>query len=66
MRNKESDPAYKGWPLMYHKTREDIATYRSKSVELKLQWLEEQMEFFHNAMPERAKRIRDILREKDV
>lgn len=49
-------------PLLYYKTKEDIAEYRRKPVELKLQWLQAQMEFFHNAMPEKAKRIREKLR----
>ena len=46
-------------PLLYYKTDEQIASYRMKSVEEKLKWLEAQMEFFHLAMPERAKLIRE-------
>ncbi len=49
-------------PLLYYKTKEEIKTYQGKSAELKLQWLEEQMEFFHKAMPEKAKKIRDKLK----
>lgn len=49
-------------PLLYYKTKEKIEEYRKKPVELKLQWLQAQMEFFHNAMPEKAKMIREKLR----
>ena len=51
----------KNKPLLYYKTKEDIEAYRKKPVKLKLQWLEAQMEFFHKAMPEKAKRIRERL-----
>jgi hypothetical protein len=50
-------------PLLYYKSKEDILEYRKKPVQLKLQWLQVQMEFFHNSMPEKAKKIRDRLRE---
>jgi hypothetical protein len=50
-------------PLLYYKTREEIEAYRKKPVELKLQWLEAQMEFFHKAMSPRAKRIREKLQK---
>ncbi len=50
-------------PLLYYKTKEDIEIYRKKPVKQKLQWLEAQMEFFHKAMPDRVKKIRDKLRE---
>ena len=50
-------------PLLYYKTREEIEAYRRKSVELRLRWLESQMEFFHKAMPLKAKRIREELRK---
>jgi len=49
-------------PLLYHKTEEDIETYRKKSVKLKLQWLQAQMEFFYKAMPNEAKKIPDKLK----
>ncbi len=55
-----------GRPLLYNKTREDIEIYRKKSVELKLQWLEAQMEFFYKAMPSEAKRIRDKLKRGEI
>ena len=61
MTNREIDNLKK-MPLLYYKTREDIEAYRKKPVELKLHWLEAQMEFFHKAMPPRAKRIREKLR----
>ncbi|MCL4457420.1 MAG: hypothetical protein M1147_09355 [Nitrospirae bacterium] len=56
---KSSQPAKQKEPLLYFKTKEDIQAYRKKSVMLKLQWLEAQMEFFHKVMPEKAKRIRE-------
>jgi hypothetical protein len=48
-------------PLLYYRTRAEIEEYAKTPVEQKLQWLQAQMEFFHNAMPEKAKRIRDRL-----
>jgi hypothetical protein len=48
-------------PLLYYKTKEDIEAYKKKPVKLKLQWLEAQMEFFHKAMPVKAKKIREKL-----
>ncbi|MEW6108100.1 MAG: hypothetical protein AB1632_02875 [Nitrospirota bacterium] len=53
-------------PLLYYKTREEIESYRKKPVKLKLQWLQAQMEFFHKAMPEKAKKIRDRLRKGEL
>lgn len=53
-------------PLLYYKTREDIINYRKKPVTLKLQWLEAQMEFFHKAMPQKAKRIRERLTKGEL
>jgi hypothetical protein len=50
-------------PLLYYKTGQEIEAYRKKPVELKLQWLEAQMEFFHKAMPLKAKRIRERLQK---
>ncbi len=50
-------------PLLYYKTKKEIEAYRQKPVKEKLRWLEAQMEFFHKAMPEKAKRIRDELKE---
>jgi hypothetical protein len=55
-----------GRPLLYHKTKEDIEAYKKKSVKLKLQWLEAQMEFFHKAMPNEAKRMRDKLKRGEI
>ena len=48
---------------MYYKTRREIEAYLEKPTELKLQWLEAQMEFFHKAMPLKAKRIRERLQK---
>ncbi len=61
----EGDPT-REIPLLYYKTKKEIEDYRKKPVELKLQWLEAQMEFFHKAMPARAKRIRESLRKGEI
>jgi hypothetical protein len=61
MRNREID-SLKEMPLLYYKTKEQIGAYRRKPTQLKLQWLEAQMEFFYKAMPPKAKRIREKLR----
>ena len=53
-------------PLLYYKTKEDIEAYRKKPVIMKLQWLEAQMEFFHKAMPAKAKKIREKLRQGEI
>ena len=53
-------------PLLYYKTKEDIEAYKKKPVKLKLQWLEAQMEFFHKAMPNEAKRMRDKLKRGEI
>jgi hypothetical protein len=53
-------------PLLYYKTKEHIEAYRNKRVTLKLQWLESQMEFFHKAMPPKAKKIREKLRKGEI
>jgi hypothetical protein len=53
-------------PLLYYRTKEDIEAYRKKPVNLKLQWLEAQMEFFHKAMPAKAKKIREKLRQGEI
>ena len=65
MKNRQVDSVQER-PLLYHKTNEDIEIYRKKSVKLKLQWLEAQMEFFHKAMPNEAKRIRDKLKRGEI
>jgi hypothetical protein len=51
----------KSRPLLYYKTEREIELYRRKPVKEKLAWLEAQMEFFHKAMPRRAKEIRERL-----
>lgn len=53
-------------PLLYYKTKEDIEEYRKKPVELKLKWLEAQMEFFYYAMTEKAKRIRNKFKKGEI
>lgn len=53
-------------PLLYYKMKEEIDSYRKKPVKLKLQWLQAQMEFFHKAMPEKAKRIREKLNKGEL
>lgn len=50
-------------PLLYYKTKDDIERYRILPVELKFEWLEAQMEFFYETMPEEAKCIREKIRE---
>jgi len=62
MRNRGTDNL-KEIPLLYYKTKEEIEAYLEKSVELRLQWLEAQMEFFYKAMPPKAKRIRERLQK---
>lgn len=53
-------------PLLYYKTKEDIESYRRKPVRLKLMWLQSQMEFFHMAMPPRAKKARERLEKGEI
>jgi len=65
MKNRKEVPSQKR-PLLYYKTKEDIEAYRKKPVNLKLQWLEAQMEFFHKAMPAKAKKIREKLRQGEI
>ena len=65
MKNRQVDSVQER-PLLYHKTKEDIEIYREKLVKSKLQWLEAQMEFFHKAMPNEAKRIRDKLKRGEL
>ncbi len=65
MKNRQVDSVQKR-PLLYYKTKEDIEAYKKKSVKLKLQWLEAQMEFFHKAMPNEARRIRDKLNRGEL
>lgn len=52
-------------PLLYYKTMKQIKEYRKKPVELKLSWLQAQMEFFYYAMPEKAKKIREKLKQEN-
>ena len=65
MKNRKEVPSQKR-PLLYYKTKEDIEAYRKTPVILKLQWLEAQMEFFHKAMPAKAKKIREKLRQGEI
>jgi hypothetical protein len=51
-------------PLLYYRTRAEIEEYVKTPVEQKLQWLQAQMEFFHKAMSEKSKRIRDHLLQR--
>ena len=62
MRNREIDNL-KEMPLLYYKTKGEIEAYRRKPTELKLQWLQAQMEFFYKAMPPKAKKIRENLQK---
>lgn len=45
-------------PLLYYRTDEQIEAYRKLPVEVKLDWLQAQMEFFYYAMPEEARERR--------
>jgi len=65
MKNKKEMQSQRT-PLLYYKTRKDIEAYRKRPVTQKLQWLEAQMEFFHKAMPEKAKKIREKLRKGEI
>jgi uncharacterized coiled-coil DUF342 family protein len=53
-------------PLLYYRSKEEIEAYRKKPVKLKLQWLQAQMEFFHKAMPAKAKRIREKFEKGEI
>jgi uncharacterized coiled-coil DUF342 family protein len=53
-------------PLLYYKSKEEIEAYRKKPVKLKLQWLQAQMEFFHRAMPRKAKKIREKFEKGEI
>jgi hypothetical protein len=53
-------------PLLYYKSKEEIEAYRKKPVKLKLRWLQAQMEFFHKAIPARAKRIREEFEKGEI
>jgi hypothetical protein len=66
MKNRKADELLKEMPFLYYRTKGEIEDYCKKPVKLKLQWLEAQMEFFHKAMPQKAKRIREILRKPDL
>lgn len=52
-------------PLLYCRTEEDIKRYQKVPVRYKLAWLEAQMEFFHKAMPKKAKNVRERLRSSE-
>jgi hypothetical protein len=54
----KSEAGKKTPPLLYYRDDKDIVQYMKKPVREKLQWLEEQMEFFHKAMPETTKKLR--------
>jgi hypothetical protein len=45
--------------LLYYRSREDVETYRDTPVGVRLQWLQDQMEFLDKVMPAKAKAIRD-------
>jgi len=47
--------------LLYYRSREDFETYRNTPVAVRLQWLQDQMEFLYKAMPPRSKEIREKL-----
>ncbi len=61
MRGEPASGSGKGAPLLYYRTREQIAAYRAIAPGLRLEWLLEQMEFFDKAMPFKSKGIRERL-----
>jgi len=65
MKNRKADKL-KEMPFLYYRTKGEVEDYLKKPVELKLQWLEAQMEFFHKAMPPKAKRIREKLLKGEI
>jgi hypothetical protein len=65
MRNREINHLNE-MPLLYYRTKGEIEAYRRKPTELKLQWLQAQMEFFYEAMPPKSKKIRENLQKPDL
>jgi uncharacterized coiled-coil DUF342 family protein len=65
MKNRKVKRGQDG-PLLYYKSKEEIEAYRKKPVKLKLQWLQAQMEFFHKAMPAKAKKIREKFEKGEI
>jgi len=65
MKNNKDKPV-QNRPLLYYKTKKEVEAYLQKPVGLKLQWLESQMEFFHKAMPPKAKKIREKLKKGEI
>ena len=61
----QTDPT-QGPPPFYYKTKGEIEAYRKRPIDLKLQRLEAQMEFFHTAMSDTAKKRRDKFRAGDI
>jgi hypothetical protein len=55
-----------GKPLLFYRSDEEIRAYRKKPVKEKLQWLQAQMEFFHKAMPKKAKRVREMIKKGEL
>jgi hypothetical protein len=50
-------------PLLYYRTLDQIAAHKKLPAIQKLKWLEMQMEFYHIAMPEKSKQIRERLKK---
>jgi hypothetical protein len=46
-------------PLLYYRSREDIEAYRKLPPGVRLQWLQDRMEFLDKVMPAQAKAIRE-------
>lgn len=53
-------------PLLYYRTKKQIDEYRKLPVSEKFKWLAAQMEFFHKAMPDKAKKIREKLKKREL
>jgi hypothetical protein len=56
----------KSEPLLYFRTNDQIKEYQNLPARQKLKWLEAQMKFFHKAMPEKAKKIREKLKKGEL
>lgn len=61
VRNRNDTDLAREWPLLYHRTKKDVEAYAQKPVEVKLAWLQAQMEFFFKSMPEGAKRAMEVI-----
>jgi hypothetical protein len=61
MKGDRASDSGEGVPMLYYRTREQIEAYRDTPAAERLEWLLEQMEFLHKAMPPKAKVVREKL-----